>query len=82
MVEITIPIVLQFIQTSGIIVCIFYYIMNLRYTRKNQQMTLATRQAQILHRFWTRAPPGKEWNTLEFVVKLSGLIMRNGVKYI
>lgn len=48
MVEITLPVVLQFLQTAGILVGIFYYIMTLQNTRKSQQMTLETRQGQLL----------------------------------
>ncbi len=40
--------VLSTLQTAGILVGIFYYIMILRYNRKIQQMTLLTRQAQLL----------------------------------
>jgi len=47
MVEITVPLVLQFLQTVGILVGIIYYIMTIRSTRKNQKMQLETRQAQL-----------------------------------
>jgi hypothetical protein len=49
MVEITLPIVLQILQTAGILVGIFYYIMTLNYTRKNQEQTLETRKAMVFH---------------------------------
>jgi hypothetical protein len=39
--------VFQFLQTVGILVGVFYYIMTLRNTRKNQQLQLETRQAQL-----------------------------------
>ena len=47
MIEITLPIVLQIFQTVGIFVGFIYYIMTLRNTRKNQQLQLETRQAQL-----------------------------------
>jgi len=48
MVEISYQMVLSTLQTAGILVGIFYYIMSLRYSRKIQQMTLLIRQSQIL----------------------------------
>jgi hypothetical protein len=48
MVEITYQMVLSTLQTAGILVGIFYYIMSLRYSRKFQEMTLLTRQSQLL----------------------------------
>ena len=48
MVEITYQMVLSTLQTAGILVGIFYYIMSLRYSRKIQQMTLLVRQTQVL----------------------------------
>ena len=39
--------VLSTLQTVGILVGIFYYIMTLRNTRKNQELHLETRQAQL-----------------------------------
>ena len=47
MVEITYQIVLSTLQTVGILMGIFYYIMTLNNTRKNQEMQLETRQAQL-----------------------------------
>ena len=65
MFEITIPIVLQILQTAGILVGIFYYVMTLRNTRRNQQITLETRQSQlfmqILDKMWS---PGMEEKVL------------------
>jgi len=48
MIEITYQMVLNTLQTAGILVGIFYYIMDLRYNREINQMTLLTRQSQIL----------------------------------
>ncbi len=47
MVEITYQMVLSTVQTIGIFVGIFYYIMTLRNTRRNQELQLETRQAQL-----------------------------------
>ncbi len=49
MVEITLPIVLQIVQTVGLLVGIYYYIMTLSYTRRNQEETLKTRKAILYH---------------------------------
>ena len=45
--QVTFQTLFQFLQTVGILVGVFYYIMTLRNTRKNQQMQLETRQAQL-----------------------------------
>ena len=44
MVEVTYQMVLSTVQTAGILVGIVYYVMNLNYTRKNQEQTLLTRK--------------------------------------
>ena len=44
---ITFQTIFQFIQTAGIIVGIAYYIMNIQTQRKNQELQLETRQAQL-----------------------------------
>jgi len=49
MVEITYQMVLSTIQTAGILVGIAYYVMNLNYTRKNQEETFKTRTATFFH---------------------------------
>ena len=54
MVEITIPIVLQFLQTVGILVGIIYYIMTIRTNQRNQRMQLETRQAQLFIQLYNR----------------------------
>ena len=48
MAEITYQMVLNTLQTVGLLVGIFYYIMTLQNTKKNQQLTLETRRLQIL----------------------------------
>ncbi len=47
MVEITYQMVLSTLQTLSLTAGVIYYIMTLRNTRKNQQMQLETRQAQL-----------------------------------
>ncbi len=51
MVEITLPIVLQILQTIGILVGIVYYITIMRDSQKNQQMQLETRQLDLYLRW-------------------------------
>ena len=70
MVEITYQMVLSTLQTVGILVGIFYYIMTLRNTTRNQELTrksqeqaLETRQAQLFMQIydrWLDYPRGKE----------------------
>jgi hypothetical protein len=45
MAELTLPVILQILQTAGILVGIFYYLMVLNNQQKNQEMTLHTRWA-------------------------------------
>ena len=45
MVDVTYQMVLSTLQTAGLLVGIFYYIMTLNYTRKNQEQTHKTRSA-------------------------------------
>ena len=47
MAEITYQIVLSTLQTAGLLVGIFYYIMTLRNQQKSQKATLDTRQVQL-----------------------------------
>ena len=51
MVEITISIVLQLLQTAGILIGIVYYITIMRNVQRNQQMTEESRQLQLLIQF-------------------------------
>ena len=51
MVEITVQIVLSTLQTAGLLVGIFYYIMTLRNQQKNQQMAKESSQLQTLISF-------------------------------
>lgn len=54
MVEITISVVLQIIQTVGILVGIVYYITIMRSSQKNQQLQLETRKAQLYMQLFMR----------------------------
>ena len=47
MVEITLPIMLQLLQTAGILVGIIYYITIMRNAQRNQRLQLETRQTQL-----------------------------------
>jgi len=47
MVEITYQMVLGTLQTVGLLVGIYYYVMTLQNTRKTQQLTLENRKAQL-----------------------------------
>jgi len=51
MVEITLPIVLQLLQTVGILVGIVYYITIMRNSQRNQRIQLETRQTQLFTQF-------------------------------
>jgi len=52
MVEITLPIILQILQTAGILVGIVYYITIMRNSQRSQQMQLETREAQLMMQLW------------------------------
>jgi hypothetical protein len=54
MVEITYQMVLSTLQTVGLLVGIFYYILTLRNQKKNQQLALETRQAQLFMNIYER----------------------------
>ena len=54
MVEITIPIVLQIVQTVGILVGIIYYITIMRNSQRTQQLQLETRKAQLYMQLFTK----------------------------
>jgi hypothetical protein len=47
MVDLTYQMVLSTLQTAGLLVGIFYYIMALRNQQKSQDITIETRQAQL-----------------------------------
>ena len=53
MVEITLPIVLQLVQTIALIVGIAYYLFIMRNSQRNQQIQIETRQAQLFMQIFT-----------------------------
>ncbi|MBL7169175.1 hypothetical protein ISS40_10920 [Candidatus Bathyarchaeota archaeon] len=53
MVEFTYQMVLSTLQTVALIVGIFYYIMTIRGNQRNQQLTLETREAQLMMQLWS-----------------------------
>jgi hypothetical protein len=54
MVEITLPVILQIVQTVGILVGIVYYLIIMRNSQRNQELTLETRQAQMFMQMQNR----------------------------
>jgi hypothetical protein len=54
MVEITLSIVLQFVQTAGILVGIIYYITIMRNNQRNQELQLETRKTQLYMQLFMR----------------------------
>lgn len=80
MVEITLSIVLQSVQTIGILVAIFYYFTIMRNTQKTRELTLKaqeqvleTRQAQLfmhIYSNWYSTDYWENWdNTMQFEFK-------------
>ena len=61
MVEITYQMVLSTPQTLSLGVGVIYYIMTLQNTRKNQQLTLETRQAQLFMTIYSRFYTNEFW---------------------
>jgi hypothetical protein len=73
MVEITLPIMLQILQTAGILVGIAYYLVIMRNTQKTrelalnaQEQTLETRQAQLFMQLYSQWTGGirKQWEKM------------------
>ena len=67
MVEITLPVVLQIVQTVGILVGIIYYFFIMRNSQRNQQMQLETRQAQLFMQSYQKTAT-VELQTLAFEI--------------
>jgi len=61
MVEITYQMVLSTLQTLSLGVGVIYYIMTLQNTRRNQQITLETRQAQLFSSIMDRMDSVEWW---------------------
>ena len=49
--QVTFQTLFQFLQTVGILVGVYYYLMTIKNTRKNQQLQLETRQTQLFMQF-------------------------------
>ena len=54
MVEITLPIMLQIVQTVALLVGIIYYLFNMRNAQRNQKQAIETRQAQLFYGIYNR----------------------------
>lgn len=52
--QVTFQTLFQFLQTVGILVGVFYYIMTIRTNQRNQRMQLETRQAQLFMQLYNR----------------------------
>jgi hypothetical protein len=65
MAEITYQMVLSTLQTAGLLVGIFYYVMTLRNQRKNQELALETRQAQLFMNIYDRRVNNPEFDALQ-----------------
>jgi hypothetical protein len=57
--QVTFQTIFQFLQTMGILVGVYYYIMTIRTNQRNQQIQIETRQAQLFMQMYNR------WNSLE-----------------
>jgi len=57
--------VFQFLQTVGILVGVFYYVMTIRANQRNQQMQLETRQAQLFMQIYSGFTD-REMNRMQF----------------
>jgi hypothetical protein len=62
MVEVTYQMVLSTLQTAGILVGIFYYIMTLRNQQRSQQLAVETRNAQFFMQLFTATTDEKGIN--------------------
>jgi hypothetical protein len=67
MAEITYQMILSTLQTVGLLVGIFYYIITLNNTRKNQQITIETRRTQIFLHFYGTITPEQIKRTNELL---------------
>jgi len=63
MVEITLPIILQLIQTFGILVGIVYYITIMRNQQKTQEQQLETRKTQIFMQIYQQLNSEESYKT-------------------
>jgi hypothetical protein len=52
--QITFQTIFQFLQTVGILVGVFYYIMTIRSNQRSQKQAVETRQAQLFSQYYLR----------------------------
>jgi hypothetical protein len=52
--QVTFQTIFQFLQTVGILVGVYYYIMTIRTNQRNQELQLETRQAQLFIQIYNR----------------------------
>jgi hypothetical protein len=71
MAELSVQIVLSALQTTGLLVGIFYYIMTLRNTRKSQQQALETRQAQLFMQVYKEVCTPEWWQRYYAITKFN-----------
>ena len=64
--QITFQIIFQFLQTVGILIGVFYYIMTIRTNQRNQKMQLETRQTQLFIQYNNKFDPLQ--NTLDEII--------------
>jgi hypothetical protein len=62
--QLTLQTLIMFIQAVGILVAVIYHIMTLQNTRKNQQLTLETRQAQLFMQVYHDFCTPEWWRTM------------------
>jgi len=79
MVEITYQMVLSTLQTLGILVGIYYYVMTLRNQRKNQELALETRQAQLFMNIYDRRINNPDWDEINH--RIQGLRWKDWDEY-
>ena len=75
MVEITYQMVLSTLQTIGLLVGIFYYVMTLRNTRRTQEMTLETRQTHLfmeIYKIYASKEFQRDLEQMKYVWKFEG----------
>jgi hypothetical protein len=66
--QITFQTIFQFLQTVGILVGVFYYIMTIRSNQRSQKQAVETRQAQLFSQYYLRC------TTPEFQIAESNLL--------
>jgi hypothetical protein len=75
MIDLTYQMVLSTLQTAGLLVGIFYYIMTLRNQQKTQEMQLETRKAQLFMQIYNR------FTEVEFRENFNEVLNREWVDY-